>query len=87
MFAGKDRRDALVEMEVVDGIARHVFCRTNRQVKDTKTDRYTRFSFEPMRKSDTRGLIIRFRLSPSESEGNLSLRYALGNPYLAGFVI
>jgi hypothetical protein len=84
MFAGKGRGDALIEMEVADVASGHVFRTANHRVKDIKPDGRTRFSFEPIGKSERRRLMIRFRLSSPTSEGDFSLRYALGNPYLDG---
>lgn len=84
MFEGAQKSGGVVYLEVVQKESGKVFRTAQLPLSSLVKHGYTRFQFAPIAKSAHRGLSFRIRLEKPDSSGDLSLRFALGNPYLEG---
>jgi len=84
VFTGTGLAADTVRMVITDEATGHVFREAFVCASEIRPEHYTRFKFEPIMKSANRLLRFSVAMTEADTEGTLSLRFALGDPYLEG---
>jgi len=84
VFTGTALASDTIRMVIADAATGHIFREAFVSCRDIRPEHYTRFRFAPVRKSDQRLLRFSLEMVGADPDGSLSLRFALGDPYLEG---